>query len=304
MKIEFDINEKYQENKIIICTNKITEDVKKLIEKIRDEENIKLYGYKDEKIFILEENKIESIYSEDKKVFARTESNEIFEIKKRIYELENVLSEKFVRISNSEIVNFSKVQSLDFKIIGTIVLKFYTDRYTYVSRRYVKKIKEYLRRYLYEKKYINILKRFFWSVVIGVASITINLISCYFLFGNDGYKYEVIQYSNISNLILRIIYSSIFYFIILIAVKMDKSSDDMIKKLSFKKYLFFKMIIIGIVIINSILSIFILDRFIKDEIFAISFCMDLFIISLLFTISTIIYKKSLEKKINDKLKRI
>ena len=83
-----------------------------------------------------------------------------------------------------------------------------------------------------KKKYINILKRFFWSVVIGVASITINLISCYFLFGNDGYKYEVIQYSNISNLILRIIYSSIFYFIILIAVKMHKSSDDMIKKLS------------------------------------------------------------------------
>lgn len=128
------------------------------------------------------------------------------------------------------------------------------------------------------------------SVVIGLVSITINLISCYFLFGNDGYKYEVIQYGNISNLILRIIYSSIFYFIILIAVKMDKSSDD--------------MIIIGIVIINSILSVFILDRFIKDEIFAISFYMDLFIISLLFTISTIIYKKSLEKKINDKLKRI
>lgn len=141
-----------------------------------------------------------------------------------------------------------------------------------------------------KKKYINILKRFFLSVVIGLVSITINLISCYFLFGNDGYKYEVIQYGNISNLILRIIYSSIFYFIILIAVKMDKSSDD--------------MIIIGIVIINSILSIFILDRFIKDEIFAISFYMDLFIISLLFTISTIIYKKSLEKKINDKLKRI
>ena len=155
-----------------------------------------------------------------------------------------------------------------------------------------------------KKKYINILKRFFLSVVIGLVSITINLISCYFLIGNDGYKYEVIQYGNISNLILRIIYSSIFYFIILIAVNIDKGSDDMIKKLSFKKYLFFKMIIIGIVIINSILSVFILDRFIKDEIFAISFYMDLFIISLLFTISTIIYKKSLEKKINDKLKRI
>ena len=37
-----------------------------------------------------------------------------------------------------------------------------------------------------KKKYINILKRFFLSVVIGLVSITINLISCYFLFGNDG----------------------------------------------------------------------------------------------------------------------
>ena len=81
MKIEFDIDEKYQEGKIIICTNKITEDVKKLIDKINIEENNKLYGYKNEKIFILDENKIESIYSEDKKVFARTEGNEIFEIK-------------------------------------------------------------------------------------------------------------------------------------------------------------------------------------------------------------------------------
>ena len=33
-------------------------------------------------------------------------------------------------------------------------------------------------------------------------------------------------------------------------------------------------------------------------------CYNLFIIILIFTISTIIYKKSLEKKINDKLKRI
>ena len=111
MKIEFDINEKYQENKIIICTNKITEDVKKLIEKIRDEENIKLYGYKDEKIFILEENKIESIYSEDKKVFARTESNEIFEIKKRIYELENV-SPNF-RIADTPEIELLKQEILD-----------------------------------------------------------------------------------------------------------------------------------------------------------------------------------------------
>ena len=45
-----------------------------------------------------------------------------------------------------------------------------------------------------KKKYINILKRFFLSVVIGLVSITINLISCYFLFGNDGYKLYIVVY--------------------------------------------------------------------------------------------------------------
>ena len=144
MKIEFDIDEKYRENKIIICTNKITGEIQELINKIENNKNNKIYGYKNDKIFILEENKIETIYSENKKVFIRYENGDIYESKKRVYELENNLPNKFVRISNSEIVNFDKVQNLDFKIVGTIILNFYTGKYTYVSRRYVKKIKEYL----------------------------------------------------------------------------------------------------------------------------------------------------------------
>ena len=142
MKIEFDINEKYQEDKIIICTNKITDELQEFVNKLNNEKNNKIYGYKNDIIFILEENKIETIYSENKKVFIRYENGNIYETKKRIYEFENNLPNKFVRISNSEIVNFDKVQNLEFKIVGTIILNFYTDRYTYVSRRYVKKIRE------------------------------------------------------------------------------------------------------------------------------------------------------------------
>ena len=144
MKIEFDIDEKYKESKVIICTNKITNEIQELLTKLNNEKNNKIYGNKNDKIFILEENKIETIYSENKKVFIRYENGDIYETKKRIYELENILSNKFVRISNSEIVNFDKVQDLDFKIVGTIILNFYTKRHTYVSRRDVKKIREYL----------------------------------------------------------------------------------------------------------------------------------------------------------------
>lgn len=144
MKIEFDINEKYQECKIVICANKMTKEIQELAGKLDSQSNNRIYGYKNDKIFILEENKIETIYSENKKVFIRYENGDIYESRKRVYELENNLSNKFVRISNSEIVNFDKVQNLDFKIVGTIILNFYTGKYTYVSRRYVKKIKEYL----------------------------------------------------------------------------------------------------------------------------------------------------------------
>lgn len=144
VKIEFDINEKYKENKIIICSDKITEEIQNIINKINDENMDKIYGYKDNKIYIIETKKIETIYSENKKVFFRCENGEIFEIKKRMYELEEKLSKNFVRISNSEIVNINKVENLDFKILGTIILNFYTKRKTYVSRRYIKKIKEYL----------------------------------------------------------------------------------------------------------------------------------------------------------------
>ena len=144
MKVEFDVDKKYQDTKIIICTNKITKEVQELVEKLDTTSITKIYGYKNDKIFILEENNIETIYSENKKVFIRYENGDVFESKKRIYELENNLPNKFVRISNSEIVNFDKVQNLDFKIVGTIILNFYTKRHTYVSRRYVKKIREYL----------------------------------------------------------------------------------------------------------------------------------------------------------------
>ena len=50
----------------------------------------------------------------------------------------------FVRISNSEIVNFGHVTSLDTSISGTISLRMTNGDKAYVSRRYVSKIKKYL----------------------------------------------------------------------------------------------------------------------------------------------------------------
>ena len=95
-------------------------------------------------MYILNQNEIETIYSESGKIHVRC-NNEIYNIKNRLYELESLLDKKiFVRISNSEIVNFNKVENIDFKIIGTLILNFKSGNKAYASRRYIPKIKEFL----------------------------------------------------------------------------------------------------------------------------------------------------------------
>lgn len=144
IEIEVIIDEKYKNPKICVYTNELNEDINKVINKIKNINDKNLIGYKDEETYILEINDIESIYSEDKKIYARIK-NDVYILKKRIFELEFLLENyNFLRISNSEIINFKKVKSIDFKFTGTVMLKLESGKHAFTSRRYIKKIKEYL----------------------------------------------------------------------------------------------------------------------------------------------------------------
>lgn len=144
MDIEVKIDEKYDNPKIVIYTNKVNTEISNIIDGISSINQKFLKAYKDEKMYILHQNEIETIYSESGKIYVRC-NNEIYNIKNILYELEALLDKKiFVRISNSEIVNFNKVENIDFKIIGTLVLNFKSGNKAYASRRYIPKIKEFL----------------------------------------------------------------------------------------------------------------------------------------------------------------
>lgn len=142
--IEIKIDEDYKTPKIVIYTEQVNDELMKIVNKLKSADEEKLIGFKDEEAFLIDLSKIELIYTENKKIFARIDG-EAYQIKKRIFELEECLEDiDFVRISNSEIVNFKKVLSIDFKLTGTMMLKLKSGNNTFVSRRYVKKIKEYL----------------------------------------------------------------------------------------------------------------------------------------------------------------
>lgn len=144
MDIELKIDEKYKDSKIIIYTDKVTNEISSILDELSSINNRVLKAYKDEKLYILEQKNIESIYSESGQTYLRC-NNDVFLIKKRLYELELLLDNKiFLRISNSEIINFTFVKNIDFKILGTLALNFKSGYTAYSSRRYIPKIKEYL----------------------------------------------------------------------------------------------------------------------------------------------------------------
>ena len=144
MDFEIKIDEAYKLPKTFVYTDKITEEVLRIKSFVLKNSESILIGFLDEKIKILNPAKIYRIYTENSKVFAES-IDEKYLVKKRIYQLEEILkSKKFVRISNSELINLNLVDSFDLSYSGTISVKMKNNSKTFVSRRYVKKIKETL----------------------------------------------------------------------------------------------------------------------------------------------------------------
>lgn len=145
MKVEIKLDPNYTETKIEIHTNQINEEISNLIKIFESKTENKIILFKEGKLYIIEEKDIETIYSNQGKVYVR--ANEIEYISKnKLYELEEKLIEPyFIRISNSEIINFNKVENLDLNITETIKITFKDKYVTYASRRNIKKIKEYLK---------------------------------------------------------------------------------------------------------------------------------------------------------------
>lgn len=144
MQVEIIIDSSYAEPKIIIMAAAMTEDINRIAKKLSEDAPQIISGSKDDKIEVLEQADLIRIYASNGKVFAVTEKGE-YALRLRLYELEGRLNSRtFVRISNSEIINLKKVLNFDLSFTGTICVKLSNGTVTYVSRRYVSKIKKIL----------------------------------------------------------------------------------------------------------------------------------------------------------------
>ena len=144
MKVEVEIDETLEESKIVIFTNKITNEVQEIINKLKSNESKVYTGTRDQKVYLLNPKDIFYFYAENQKVLVKTE-DEILQVKLKLYEIEEQISgTNFLRISNSVIANIDKIKNFEITLNGTLCIKFTNGDVEYSSRRYVGKIKKYL----------------------------------------------------------------------------------------------------------------------------------------------------------------
>ncbi|MDE6566609.1 MAG: LytTR family transcriptional regulator [Lachnospiraceae bacterium] len=144
MQVEVKIDSSCEDTSVVIITPSMTEEVSAIVKMLSDHSPKIITGHKDEKLEILEQKDLIRIYASSGKVFAVTPKGE-YTLRLRLYELEERLDPNhFVRISNSEIINLKKVKHFDLNFTGTICAKLTDGTASFVSRRYVPKIKQLL----------------------------------------------------------------------------------------------------------------------------------------------------------------
>ena len=144
MEVEVRIEPERTDVRVVIHAPARTEEVERLLAVLSEREK-GLLGFRGTEAVMLAPETILRFYGEDKEEVRAQTAEGVYTVRHRLYELEERLDrQQFVRISHSEIVNLRQVTGLDLGLTGTIRMTLTGGVTTYVSRRYVKKIKEVL----------------------------------------------------------------------------------------------------------------------------------------------------------------
>ena len=144
MEVEIRIDPQQQAPKLVIYTDRETPELQQLARQLAGLSLGPVEVWEEDRSFQLQQGEFLRFYTESKGVCAQT-LTKTYGVRLRLYELEEHLDKtRFVRISNSEILNLDEVTAVDLSLAGTIRMTLDNMVTSYVSRRYVKKIKEVL----------------------------------------------------------------------------------------------------------------------------------------------------------------
>lgn len=147
MKVRMEYISDMETSEIIIRVKEETREIEKLRQEIMNLINKKtnLIFYKDGKEFYFPLSQILFFETESNVVYAHT-TNEVYQVKYRLYELEELLPSEFMRVSKSTILNINQIFSVDRTFASFNLVQFYkSHKQVYVSRMYYTNLKNRLR---------------------------------------------------------------------------------------------------------------------------------------------------------------
>lgn len=143
MKVRIELYES-SELEIVIRTPSIDQEVLDIKELIERSHYKKLIFYKGNSEYFIKLDTILFFETDGGQIFAHTQGNS-YEVRRKLYELEETLPFYFCRASKSTIINVKAIYALEKSFSGTSTVYFYdTAKQAHVSRYYYQLIKEKL----------------------------------------------------------------------------------------------------------------------------------------------------------------
>jgi DNA-binding LytR/AlgR family response regulator len=144
MEIEIVIDAAYEKPKLTIHTSKLDEDIEALVQLAKRTVETPFVCYEGEHVVFVKPADILRIHTEGSGLVVVSKRG-AFTLKQRLYEVEELLDARFfIKISQSEIVNFRWVEGMKVSLTGALALTFEDGSQAFVSRRYVALIKKRL----------------------------------------------------------------------------------------------------------------------------------------------------------------
>lgn len=146
VKVKLELDPDQQETEITIHAKSLTPEVERIYHQLQtdSEHPDQIEGMMDNTSYYLSINNILFFETDAKQVMAHTTRNAYF-VKYKLYELENLLSGQFMRVSKSTILNLDQICAVT-KSISNCQIKFHDSYKTvYVSRRYYRDLNERLK---------------------------------------------------------------------------------------------------------------------------------------------------------------
>lgn len=140
MKIRIEVDNEIKENEVIIRCSELSEEVKKIQSLLGDmaAAGRGMTFYRGETEYYLSLEEILFFETEENGICAHTIDN-IYNVKHKLYELEELLPGYFMRVSKSTILNTNHIYSITRSLSSSSKVEFQnTHKQVYVSRYYYK----------------------------------------------------------------------------------------------------------------------------------------------------------------------